>query len=97
MRRQSAVLRLTVLAVMAGLRLSTFASDMEARHCAVACGHAFGMMKGAACCPMPEKPGSGPVLKTCSRAGDSAIAPGRILLAFSAEIVLGSRLPKQAN
>ena len=86
MRRQSAVLLLAFIAVVAGLRLSAVATDTEARHCAVVCGHAFGTMKGAACCPMPGRPGSGPVLKTCLRGGDSAVAPlapGRILLAFS--------------
>ena len=86
MRRRSAVLLLAFIAVVAGLRLSAVATDTEARHCAVVCGHAFGMMKRAACCPMPGTPGSGPVLKTCLRGGDSAVAPlapGRILLAFS--------------
>jgi hypothetical protein len=43
--------------------------------CAIACGHAAGMMNGAACCPIPTTTGTGPVFKTCSRGGDSAVAP----------------------
>jgi hypothetical protein len=85
MRRQSAVLLLAVLAVVAGMRLSTVASDTEARRCAIACGHAAGM-KGAACCPISKTAGAGPVFETCSRGGDSAVAPlapGPILPAFS--------------
>ena len=86
MRRQSAVVLLSVLAVMAGLRLSTVVADTEAMRCAIACGHATGMMNGATCCPISKTAGAGPVIKTCSRGGDSAVAPlapGRILLPFS--------------
>jgi hypothetical protein len=89
MRRQSAVLLLAVLAVAAGLRLSVVVTDTEAMRCAIACGHAFGVPKGAACCPMTETPGSGPVLKACSRGGDSAVAPlapRPILLSFSGRV-----------
>jgi hypothetical protein len=86
MRRQSAVLLLAVLAVVAGLRLSAVAVDTEAMRCAIACGHAGEMMTGAVCCPISTTPGAGPVLETCSRGGDSAVAPlapGPILLGFS--------------
>jgi hypothetical protein len=86
MRRQSAVLLLAALAAVTGLRLSVVATNTnEAMRCAIACGHAFGMTKGAACCPMTETPGSGPVLRTCSRGGNSAVAPlapRPILLSF---------------
>jgi hypothetical protein len=86
MRRQSAVLLLAVLAVVAGLRLSAVAVDTEAMRCAIACGHSGEMMTGAACCPISKTAGAGPVLETCSRSGDSAVAPlapGPILLGFS--------------
>jgi hypothetical protein len=84
-RRQSAVLLLVLLAVVAGLRLSAAAADTDAMRCAIACGHAAGMMKGAACCPMSNAPGSSPVLTTCPRGG-AAVAPlasGYLLLAFA--------------
>ena len=86
MRRQSAALLLALLAVVAGLRLSVVVTDTEAMRCAIACGHALGMTKGTACCPMAETPDSGPVLRTCLRGGDSAVAPPApkpILLSFS--------------
>jgi hypothetical protein len=86
MRRQSAVLLLAVLAVVAGLRLSAVAADAEAMRCAIACGHAAGMMRGAACCPISKTAGAGPVLETCSRGGDDAVAPlasGPVLLVFA--------------
>jgi hypothetical protein len=85
MRRQSAVLLLAILAVVAGLRLSSFAADAEAMRCAIACGHAAGMIKGAACCPVSKTSGAGPMLEACSR-GNDALAPlasGPVLLVFA--------------
>jgi hypothetical protein len=89
MRRQSAVLLLAVLAVVAGLRLSAIAVDAEAMRCAIACGHAAGAMKGAACCPISKTSGAGPVLEKCSRGADAVVrlASGPVLL------VLVDRLP----
>jgi hypothetical protein len=84
-RRQSAVLLLAVLAVVAGLRLSTIASDTEAMRCAIACGHAAGVMNGAVCCPITKTSGAGPVLETCSRSGADSVVPlasGPVLLVF---------------
>jgi hypothetical protein len=84
-RRLSGLLGLVLFLAPVGFRLATAAEDAEATRCAIACGHAMGAMKGAACCPMPDAPGSVPVLKTCSRGADAAVAPlasGPILLAF---------------
>jgi hypothetical protein len=89
MRRQSAVLLLAVHALVAALRLSSIAPDAEAMRCAIACGHAAGMMNGAACCPVSGVDAAVPVLRTCSR-GNDALAPfasGPVLL------VIAERLP----
>jgi hypothetical protein len=89
MRRHSAVLLLAVLAVVAGLRLSAIAVDAEAMRCAIACGHAAGVMKGAACCPISKTSGAGPVLERCSRGVDGVVRLG----SGPALLVLVNRLP----
>jgi hypothetical protein len=83
MRRKAAVAALAVLLAPVALRLAAAADDAAARRCAIACGHAIGAMAGAACCPMADAPGEGPVLKNCSRGADSVaapLAPGPMLL-----------------
>jgi hypothetical protein len=87
MRRCSAVLLLLVLAAVAGLRLSASATDTEAMRCAIACGHAAGAVNGAACCPMANAPGAGPMFKACAPEGGSAMTPlasGQLLFLASA-------------
>jgi len=72
-----------------GVRLATATIDSAALRCAIACGHALGATKGAACCPMSDAPDAGPVFKTCSRGADAAIsppAPGPMLLAVSGRL-----------
>ena len=84
MRRLYGICGLIFFLAPVGLRLAAAADDSAAMRCAIACGHAMGEMKGAACCPMSDAPDAGPVFKTCSRGTEAAIAPlasGPMLLA----------------
>jgi hypothetical protein len=74
-RRLSGILGVLLFLAPVGLRLATASADSAAMRCAIACGHAMGAMKGAACCPMSDAPDAGPVFKTCSRGADAAVAP----------------------
>jgi hypothetical protein len=90
MRSPLAILLLTALAVLAGLRLAAAVQDTEAMRCAIACGHAASAMKGASCCPMAAAPGAGPSLKTCSRSDGLALIP--LALGQPALLAMASRL-----
>ena len=90
MQRPTAILVLAAVAVLTGLRLAAAVQDTEAMRCAIACGHAAGMMNGAACCPMSGAPESSPVFKRCSRPAEAAIAP---LAPAPALLAPGRRLP----
>lgn len=83
-RRLSGLLGLLLFLAPVGLRLAAAADDSAALRCAIACGHAMGAMRGAACCPMSDAPDAGPAFKSCSRGADVATAPlafGPVLLA----------------
>ncbi|HWZ86464.1 MAG TPA: hypothetical protein VN032_09705 [Thermoanaerobaculia bacterium] len=89
MRRLSGLFGLILFLAPMALALATAADESAAMRCAIACGHAMGATKGAACCPMSDAPDAGPVLKTCSRGADAAIAPlsfGPVLLAVSGRL-----------
>lgn len=75
MRRLSGICGLLLFLAPVGLRLATASADSAALRCAIACGHAMGTMKGAACCPMSDAPDAGPVFKACSHGADAAVAP----------------------
>ncbi len=75
MRRRPTILLLTVLLAPAGLRLSAGGGASEIERCAIACGHAVGVPKGAACCPTGNAPDTGPALKSCPRGGEGGLAP----------------------
>jgi hypothetical protein len=74
-RRLSANCGIFLFLASAALRLAASTDDSPAMRCAIACGHAAGMTKGAVCCPMSDAPGSGPVWKTCAPGADAAVAP----------------------
>lgn len=83
MRRLSGICGLLLFLAPVALRLATTAGDTDAMRCAIACGHAMGPTKGAACCPVSDAPNAGPTFKTCSRGADAAVpplAPAPILL-----------------
>ena len=97
MRRLSGLFGLLLFLAPVGLRLAAAADDAAAMRCAMACGHAMGATKGAACCPMSDAPDAGPAFKSCSRGADVATAPlasGPVLLAVIGRLPApdGSRL-----
>jgi hypothetical protein len=89
-RRLSGICGLILFLAPVALALATAADESAALRCAIACGHAMGAMNGAACCPMSDAPDAGPVLKTCSRGADAAIAP---LAAGPMALAVSGRLP----